>query len=114
MHACSLVSESFATPWTVTRQAPLSMGLSRQEYWGGFPFPPLENLPDPGIESVSPASSALAGRFFTIEPLGKPMLLLGDHGLTQVYQSAIVLPSSNQFQPLLTEVEVVATNEVDN
>ena len=111
MHACSLVSESFATPWTVTRQAPLSMGLSRQEYWGGLPFPPPENLPDPGIGSVSPASSALAGGFFTAEPLGKPMLLLGDHGLAQV---TIVLPSSNQFQPLLTEVEVVATNEVVN
>ena len=30
----------FVTPWTVARQAPLSMGFSRQEYWGGLPFPP--------------------------------------------------------------------------
>ena len=36
---CSVVSDSFATPWTVARQAPLSMGFSRQEYWNGLPFP---------------------------------------------------------------------------
>ena len=53
----------FATPWTVARQASLSMGFSRQEYWSGLPFPPPGNLPSPGIES--PASPPLAGRFFT-------------------------------------------------
>ena len=37
----------FATPWTVARQAPLSMGFSRQEYWSGVPFPSPEDLPDP-------------------------------------------------------------------
>ena len=55
----------FAIPWTVARQAPLSMGFSRQEYWSGLPFPPPEDLPDPGIEPVSPVSPALARRFFT-------------------------------------------------
>ena len=54
----------FATPWTVARQAPLSMGFSRQEYWSGLPCPPGD-LPDPGIEPASPASPALAGGFFT-------------------------------------------------
>ena len=49
------------TLWTVGRKAPLSMGLSRQEYWSGLPCPPLEDLPDPGIEPTSPA---LAGGFF--------------------------------------------------
>ena len=34
-------------------------------------FPPLGDLPDPGIEPVSPVSPALTGRFFTTEPLGK-------------------------------------------
>ena len=35
----------FATPWTVTHQAPLSMGFSKQEYWSGLPFPsPMEIL----------------------------------------------------------------------
>ena len=59
----------FATPWTVAHQAPLSMGFPRQEYWSGLPFPPPGNLPNPGIE---PVSLALAGRFFTTEPPGKP------------------------------------------
>ena len=53
----------FATLCTVAPQAPLSMEFSREEYWSGFPFPTLENLPDPGIEPMSPAFPALAGRF---------------------------------------------------
>ena len=40
----------FATPWTIGRQAPLSMGFSRQEDMSGLPCPPLTDLPDPGIE----------------------------------------------------------------
>ena len=50
-------------------QAPLSMGFPREEYWGGLPFPPPGDLPDPGIEAVSSAS---AGEFFTTEPPSKP------------------------------------------
>ena len=42
------------------------MGFSRQEYWSGLLFPPPRNLPDPGIESKSLMSPALAGRFFTV------------------------------------------------
>ena len=61
-------------PWTVAPQAPLSMGFSRQEYWSGLPCPPPGDLPDPGIEPVSPISPALAGRFFTQMPPGKPIL----------------------------------------
>ena len=38
------------TSWTVARQAPLSMGFSRQEYWSGLPRPPPEDLPDSGIK----------------------------------------------------------------
>ena len=45
----------FATPWTVTYQAPPSIGFSRQEYWSGLPFPSPGDLPDPGIEPGSPA-----------------------------------------------------------
>ena len=56
----------FATPWTVACQAPLSMGLPRQEYWRGLPFPSPGDLPDPGIKPESPVSPALAGEFFTI------------------------------------------------
>ena len=48
----------FATPWTVARQASLSMGFSRQEYWSGLPFPSPGDLPNPGIEARSPALQA--------------------------------------------------------
>ena len=61
----------FVTPQTADLQAPLSMGFPRQEYWSGFPFPSLEDLPDPGINSASPA---LTGGFFTTEPPGKPII----------------------------------------
>ena len=67
------MSSSFAAPWTVALQASLSMGFSRQEYWSGAPFSSPVGLPKPGIE---PMSSALAGRFFTSEPPGKPELSL--------------------------------------
>ena len=59
-----------ATPWTIACQAPLSMKLSRQGYWGSLPFPSPGDLPNPGIE---PASLASAGEFFTTEPPGKPV-----------------------------------------
>ena len=62
----------FVTLWIVAHQAPLSMGLSRQEYWSGLPFPPPGDLPDPGIKPRSPKSPTLAGGFFTTEPPGKP------------------------------------------
>ena len=45
----------FVTPWTVAREAPLSMEFSRQDYWSGLPFPPLGNFPHPGIKPMSPA-----------------------------------------------------------
>ena len=51
----------FATPWTVTCQAPLSMDFSRQKYWNGLPCPPPGNLSDPGIKPASLTSPALAG-----------------------------------------------------
>ena len=58
----------FATPWTVTRQAPLSMGFPRQEYRSGLPFPSPGDRPTPGIE---PTFLALAGGFFTTETPGE-------------------------------------------
>ena len=50
-----------ATLWTVSLQAALSMGFCWQEYWSALPCPPPGNLPDPGIETVSLKSLALAG-----------------------------------------------------
>ena len=53
------------TLWTVARQAPLSTGFPRQEYWSGLPRLPPGDLPVPGIELTALASPALAGGFFT-------------------------------------------------
>ena len=55
---CMSCVQLFATPGTVARQAPLSVGLSRQECCSGLPCPPPGDLPDPGIEPVSPALQA--------------------------------------------------------
>ena len=54
----------------VARQAPLSMGFSRQKYWSGLPFPPPGDPPDPGIKPLSLISPVLAGRFFTTDRRG--------------------------------------------
>ena len=59
----------FVTPWTVTHQAPLPMGFSRQEFWGGLPCPSPGDLPNPGNEHRSPALQADSLPF---EPPGKP------------------------------------------
>ena len=56
----------------MTRQAPLSMGFSRQEYWSGLPFPAPGDLPNPGIEPRSPTLQACSLPF---EPPGKPTSL---------------------------------------
>ena len=67
------------TPWIVACRASLSTGFPRQKYWSGLPFPSPGDLPDPGIE---PASPALAGRFFTTEPPGKPTCSPGPMEIT--------------------------------
>ena len=64
MHACSITSDS-SMPWTVAHHALLPMGFPRQEYWSGLVFPSPGDLPDPGIEPMTPT---LTGRFFTTEP----------------------------------------------
>ena len=51
------------TPWTVARQASLSLEFFTQEFCTGFPFHTPGNLPDPGTEFAFPASSALAGGY---------------------------------------------------
>ena len=66
LHVLSCFSHVWlwATPWTVTCQASLSIGFSRHEYWGGLPFPPPWDLPNPGIKPTSLTSPVVAGRFF--------------------------------------------------
>ena len=69
MHACTLSHLScvqfFETAWTVAHKSPVSIGFFRQEYWSGLLWPPPGDLPDPGIEPVSPMSLEWAGRFVT-------------------------------------------------
>jgi len=69
----------------VAHHTPLSMGFSRQEYWGGLPFPPPRDLPDLGIEPACLMSPALAGGFFiTRAPWSTPRLAL--------FQSLVTFP----------------------
>ena len=72
-----IVSDSFVTPWTIAHHAPLSIEVSTQEYWNGLPFPSPEDLPDPGIKSMSLMSSALAAGFFTTSATWKSPVLGG-------------------------------------
>ena len=88
-HDCSLLEENlhictqllscvwfFVTPRTVARQAPLSMGFSRPEYWSGLPFPPLEDLPNLGIKPASPVSPALRWIHYHWASGGSPKIVL--------------------------------------
>ena len=66
--SCGLAAKScltLVTPKTIARQAPLSMGFPRQEFWSGLPCPQPGDLPNPGIKPVPPASPVLAGMLFT-------------------------------------------------
>ena len=58
-------------------------GISQEEYWSGLPFPPPGDLPNPGVEPISLASPALAGRFFTTVPPGKPVVPMRQSEITQ-------------------------------
>ena len=64
-------------------------GISQQEYWSVLPFPSPGDLPDPGIK---PASPALAGGFYTAEPLGEPILLLVTHYLHPSSRALFKMP----------------------
>ena len=75
---------TLVTLWTVARQAPLSMGFPRQEYWSGLPFPSPGHLPDPRIKPVSPA---LAGGFFITESPGKPCMCVHTHTHTHTEEN---------------------------
>ena len=93
----------FATLWPTARQAPLSMGFSRQEYWSGLPCPPPGDLPDSRIKPRSCVSPAAAGRLFatpaTWEALSLSMTsdLFRGRGLTEVLSAPSPAPFSNQL-----------------
>ena len=64
----------FVTSLTVARQAPLSMGFSRQEYWSGLPCPPPGDLPDPGIQPAPPSLLHWQAGSLPLAPPGEPLL----------------------------------------
>ena len=78
----------FATPWTVARQAPLSIAFSKQEYWTGLPFSPPGDLPNPGIEPATPVSPALQADSYPTEP---PFLKPLPHPLTPTNPPSVSL-----------------------
>ena len=75
--ACTSLGPTLDTPWTVACQAPLSLGFFRKECWSRLPFPPPGDLPNPGIEPVSPASLAMQADSLPAKPSRKPLLYAG-------------------------------------
>ena len=79
------------------------MGFPRQEYWSGLPFPPPGDLPDPGIEPVSPA---LADGCFTSEPPGKPSTrLVLWHTYQRESKDRVLDLKTSLFESLMTQAE---------
>ena len=97
--ACTLSCFScvwlFATLWIVARQAPLSMGFSRQDYCSGLPFPSPGDLPNPGIEPTSLLSPALAGGFFTTGATWEALFIAKWHCIVHVHPSIYLFTLSS-------------------
>ena len=92
----------FVTPWTIAHQAPLPMEFSRQEYWSGLPVPSPGDLPDPGVEPMSPA---LAGGWILYH-----QCYLGSQTLSRVLSGQRgIIPFSGPF--LVLKVSAVHRNE---
>ena len=92
-----------ANLWTVACQAPLSMGVSRQEYWSGLPFPPPEDLPDSTIEPASLTFPALAGKFFPTSITSKSVVLkfqVHQNFLESLLKHKLLGPTSRVFDAL--------------
>ena len=71
--SCFSCVQPFVTHWTLVRQAPLSMGFSRQEYWSGLPFPTPGDLPYPGMEPCLLRLQHWQSGSLPLAPSGKPM-----------------------------------------
>ena len=80
-------------PMTAARQAPLSLGFSRQEYWSGLLYPPPGDLPDPGIEPVSLTSPASGGRFFTTSATWEAPVRAPSRGQTHSARPSLRAPA---------------------
>ena len=93
----------YVTVWTVAHQGPLSMEFSRQEYWSGLQFPTPEDLADSGIEPVSLAFPALAGRFLTITTSHFPLF---DNQVFTSRQENEETWQAQERQPRILKLEV--------
>ena len=87
MHSCGQSRLSLCNPVDCSPLGSLSTEFPRQEYWSGLPFPTPGDLLNTGIEPVSPGSPALAGRFFTTEPPGKPLFYLYPYINREIYNT---------------------------
>ena len=65
----------FSTPWTVALQDSLSVRVPRKKYWSGLPCPPPGDLPDPVIQPVSPAATAMQANSLLLSHLGIPQVI---------------------------------------
>ena len=88
------ISDSFATPWIVAGQAPLSMGFPRQEYWSGLPFPSPKDLHDSGVGPTSLLSPVSTGRFFTTSATWETRIRTQTAFEITTYGSSFLLNSS--------------------
>ena len=103
----------FATPWTVAKQAPLSMGFSRQEYWSGLSSPSPGDLPDPGTEpaSITVCLHCQAGSL-PLAPPGKPLLFDTFECLfCAKYQR---IPSQTRNSPTTFQADIFCIEESTN
>ena len=105
----SVVCQLFATPLTVTYQAPLFMGFSRQEYWGGLLFPSPGDLPDPGIKPGSPAlqTDALPSKL-----PGKPKIGTRPYNFFIIWFS--ISPGAKVFNKYLSLYKIVRVTVILN
>ena len=99
----SKIYVNIVTPWAVVLEAPLSMEFPRQDYWSGLPFPSPGDLLDTEIKPTSPA---LAGGFFTTEPLWKPLSTSKNHPKNGIYsmRNNPQLPLLMGLAPLLPQL----------
>ena len=107
MHAC--LAQSCLTLCDsmdfIPPQAPLSMGFSRQDYWGGLPCPPPGDLPNPGIRPRDQSHvSGIAGRLFTTELLGKHLPYEPALPPLDMYPAAAAAAKSLQSCPTLCDL----------
>ena len=102
--ACQVASvlvQIFVTLWTVTHQASLPMGFSRQEYWSRLPFLPPGDHPHPGINSCPLVSCTGLMRSFVAEPPGKPQALSTDTEIWISYDFSCIMKYSFDLFSLL-------------